>query len=148
MSYRSPYDPSSHGSRLDPLETRAGYPDDAVAIAVIQSDWLPHSMADLERVAIRDLTDSATPGSSSYISVAEHEGLIVGYANCKLLPGMGGNTSLPHAWYLTGVNVPQVWRRQGIGRALIAHRLDVDRGHLSTCNRAWIAGVQRAVDTT
>lgn len=124
MSYRSPFEPAAHGDRLESLVTRAGRLDDAPAVARIQSDWLPHSMSDLERVAARDLADNSRPESRRYLCVAEHEGEVVGYGCCAFQAGFGENTSLPTAWYLTGVNVPHRHRRRGIAASLIAHRLE------------------------
>ena len=124
MNHRSPYDPGARGIPLEGIEVRAATPADAGAIARIDAEWLSRDVDELESVIARDLV-SVSRDEERYVCVAFVRQKILGYGKCAFLRWSGQeDPDLPDGWYLTGVTVAREARRQGIGRALIAHRLE------------------------
>lgn len=61
-----------------------------------------------------------------YVCVAIVDGQIQAYARAGYIKmnEKQGAEGMPDGWYLTGVNVDRAFRRRGIGRRLVKHRLD------------------------
>jgi len=124
MTHRSVYEPEAHGIRLETIEGRAAAPEDAHAIATIDAERRSQGIDAMKSVIQRDLI-AVLQDEERYVCVAEVKHEIVGYGKCAFQRWSGkDDPDLPEGWYLTGVTVPIEARRQGIGRALIEHRLE------------------------
>jgi ribosomal protein S18 acetylase RimI-like enzyme len=125
----APFDPTAHGTPARGLAIITARPEHAPAIAAVQIDREGGSAAAIIPLIASELQMICQGTLPRYTALGLVDGAVVAYSRCGLFQR---EAPLPSGWYLCGVTVMRAWRRQGIGAALTAHRLDWLRSRTDT----------------
>jgi len=119
------YEPGCSGVPLTDIHIRDAGLADVDRVAEIYCAREEASVKRVTPLIRKEFEKHAPEWKERYACVAIVDGTIQAYARAGFIrmaekPGAEG---MPDGWYLTGVNVDDVFRRRGIGRYLVEHRL-------------------------
>jgi len=125
MASFAQYEPDARGEPLDGVLIRDGDIRDVHRVAEIYSEREGDSTARVEPFVAKEFETHAPAWKERYVCVAVIHGRVEAYGRAGYLrmTERAGVEGMPDGWYLSGLVVDSAFRRRGIGRQLVEHRL-------------------------